>query len=206
MSKIFKKYHTRKLTAEFNDYLLHQLNVDRMTLHERSLAKQQELLEAYQKAQAAYDRAKRLVDLKKRKSVPREIGKALTEAKNAYEGYQVLENKPVFGENATRAAAVTAEESRKIIEKYEAEHPEFKESVAELPRKAACADMTVGQLKKYLANFSRAKTYSRKDALGVVEKIDAGKALSESTRNDIADGKKPRQVLFPAEAFFRSDY
>ena len=81
VSKIFKKYHKRKLTAEFNDYLLHQLNVDRMTLHERSLAKQQELLEAYQKAQAAYDRAKRLVDLKKRKSVPREIGKALTEAK-----------------------------------------------------------------------------------------------------------------------------
>ena len=61
------------------------------------------------------------------------------------------------------------------------------EAKAELPRKAARADMTVGQLKKYLANFSRAKTYSRKDALNVVGKIDAGNALTEKTRGDIAE-------------------
>lgn len=61
------------------------------------------------------------------------------------------------------------------------------EGKAELPRKAERADMTVGQLKKYLANFSRAKTYSRKDALKVVGKIDAGNALTEKTRGDIAE-------------------
>ena len=75
------------------------------------------------------------------------------------------------------------------------------EGKAELPRKAARADMTVGQLKKFLANYSRAKTYSRKDALGVVEKIDAGKALSESTRNDIADGKKSPTGSLPCRGF-----
>jgi hypothetical protein len=53
ITKIFKKYHVRNLTEDFNDYLLHQLNVDRMTLHERSLAKQDELKSAYDEAQAA---------------------------------------------------------------------------------------------------------------------------------------------------------
>ncbi|MBR5140464.1 MAG: hypothetical protein IKV16_05350, partial [Clostridia bacterium] len=66
------------------------------------------------------------------------------------------------------------------------------EAKAELPRKAERANMTVGQLKKHLANYSRAKTYSRKEALSIVSKIDAGKALSESTRNDIANEKGER--------------
>ena len=75
------------------------------------------------------------------------------------------------------------------------------ESKTELPRKAERANMTVGQLKKFLANYSRAKTYSRKDALGVVDKIDAGKALNESTRNDITDGKKAPTGSLPCRGF-----
>ena len=78
--------------------------------------------------------------------------------------------------------------SKKIDIRYSMEPTATEsEAKAELPRKAARADMTVGQLKKYLANFSRAKTYSRKDALKVVGKIDAGNALTEKTRGDIAE-------------------
>ncbi len=36
ISKIFKPYKIRKIEDQFNDYLLHQLNVDRMTLRQRS--------------------------------------------------------------------------------------------------------------------------------------------------------------------------
>ena len=36
ISKIFKPYKMRKIENQFNDYLLHQLNVDRMTLSERT--------------------------------------------------------------------------------------------------------------------------------------------------------------------------
>lgn len=56
-----------------------------------------------------------------------------------------------------------------------------------LPRRAARANMTVGQIKKFLANYSKAKTYSRKDAMSIVGKIDASNFLNESTRNEIAE-------------------
>jgi hypothetical protein len=132
LTKIFKKYNVRGISDDFDDYLLHQLNVDRMTLNERSLAWKEELRLEYEKAQKAYDKAKKLVEEKKKKSVPRKIGTALTAARNAYESFEVLENKPVFGENETREKAITAEESKKIIAEYEAKHPEFKDSAEEV--------------------------------------------------------------------------
>ena len=132
ITKIFKKYRVRKIEADFNDYLLHQLNVDRMTLRERSLEWQDELLAAYSKAQADFNRAEALVKQGKAKHIPRGIRKALTAAKKAYESFEVLENKPVFGANEKRATDITADESRKIIEEYEKEHPEFKKSAEEI--------------------------------------------------------------------------
>lgn len=132
LTKIFSKYKVRGISKDFDDYLLHQLNVDRMTLNERSLAWQEELRLEYEKAQKAYDKAKKLVEEKKKKSIPRKIGTALTAARNAYESFEVLENKPVFGENEKRAKAITADESRKIIAEYEKEHPEFKKSAEEV--------------------------------------------------------------------------
>ncbi len=132
ITKIFKKYRVRKIEADFNDYLLHQLNVDRMTLRERSLEWQDELLAAYSKAQADFNRAEALVKQGKAKHIPRGIRKALTAAKKAYESFEVLENKPVFGANEKRAKDITADESRKIIEEYEKEHPEFKKSAEEV--------------------------------------------------------------------------
>lgn len=128
LTKMFKKYKLRKIDGKFNDYLLHQLNVDRMTLEERSLAKQEELGKAFETAEAAYHRAKRLVDDGKRKTVPKDIWNAYRKAKSEYENYEVLKNKPVFGANEERAADITAEESRKIIAEFEKRYPEFKES------------------------------------------------------------------------------
>ena len=132
VQKIFKKYKLRKIDTKFNTYLLHQLNVDRMTLEERSLAKQEELLKEFEKAEAAYHRAKRLVDEGKRKTVPKDIWNGYRKAKSAYENYEVLKNKPVFGANEKRAADITAEESRAIIAEYEKRYPEFKESAEEV--------------------------------------------------------------------------
>lgn len=59
VTKIFKKYKIRKIERKFYVYLLHQLNVDRMTLEERSLAKREELLKEFEKAEAAFHRARR---------------------------------------------------------------------------------------------------------------------------------------------------
>ena len=132
LTKIFKKYKLRKIDTKFNTYLLHQLNVDRMTLEERSLAKQEELRKAFETAEAAYHRAKRDVDDGKRKTVPKDVWNAYRKAKSAYENYEVLKNKPVFGANEKRAADITAEESRKIIAEYEKRYPEFKETAEQV--------------------------------------------------------------------------
>jgi hypothetical protein len=127
ITKIFKPYNTRKIANQFNDYLLHQLNVDRMSLHETSLNMKKELEAAFKKAKMAYDAAEKRMKSGEIKSIPDNITKKYNSAKLAFESYEVIEDKPVFDKNETREKAITAEESKKIIAEYEKKYPSFKE-------------------------------------------------------------------------------
>ena len=159
LATIFKPIRTRGKVIEgydamFDDYLLHQLNVDRMTLEERSIEEQKQRVEriseldkrlaeikkklSANKQEFASMKGKRDVKSKTRRAEIREENKKLVAehnslnlerraVENAINAFVPLENKPVFGENAERKTAITAEESRKIIEEYEKKHPQFRE-------------------------------------------------------------------------------
>ena len=159
LATIFKPIRTRGKVIEgydamFDDYLLHQLNVDRMTLAERSIAEQNDRITRLAELDKKLGNIKRKLTLNKkeyesmkgkrddesktRRAEIREENKKLVAEHNslnlerrtvekAINAFVPLENKPVFGENAERKTAITAEESRKIIEEYEKKHPQFKE-------------------------------------------------------------------------------
>ena len=139
---------------KFEDYMLHRLNVDRMTLEERSLEwtkADREALEAINgkiaQKEAEMSRLEQEIlnlgnskeDLKLKKELQSKIEalvkqnrKSEREAKQleARIKDRLLENKPVFGENEKRASAITAEKSREIVAKYEKIHTEWN-SIAE---------------------------------------------------------------------------
>lgn len=126
LTKIFKPFHDRRTTKYFNDYLLHYLNVDRMSLNERSLAQQKALEEKLNEAEKRYRAAQKDVLAGKSDKIPQKIINEREAAKVALENFKVLENKPVFGKNEKRDHDITAEESKKIIAEYERKHPDFK--------------------------------------------------------------------------------
>ena len=68
LTKIFKPFHDRRTTKYFNDYLLHYLNVDRMSLNERSLAQQKALEEKLNEAEKRYRAAQKDVSRKRMKA------------------------------------------------------------------------------------------------------------------------------------------
>ncbi len=125
-----------------------------MTLEERSKAWHEEdvkelaeLNEKLLKAEKAYAEAKAELDklkgvetneallerkklrdrMSKNKGYTKHLKEQIKPLKEKVDSFVPLKNKAVFGENATRAKAVTAEQSRRIVEKYEKENPEFKE-------------------------------------------------------------------------------
>lgn len=140
LDKIYKPINDEgeEYVGKFEDYLLHLLNIDRMTLHERTQAEYDaialELLEINEQIEAKKKRIEYLANHKQKQKVKtaraelKEL-KAKRKALNKkLAANPVLDDKPVFGENAERAQAITAEESRKIAEQYEAKYPQFKET------------------------------------------------------------------------------
>ena len=175
-----QKWSEEKRIA-FDDYLLHQLNIDRMTLESRSFVwaaplrrtvqtlennlaalenRKKQLTSDIGKKQTALNNAKvrrgvvktakakevwnKQVDTFARersalndllKEATRDIAKKKKELGKAKEEYEaaLLKNKPVFGKDETldedgnmkRDHDITADESRDIVKKYDAAHPEF---------------------------------------------------------------------------------
>lgn len=172
---------TEEKRIAFDDYLLHQLNIDRMTLESRSFVwaaplrrtvqtlennlaalenRKKQLTSDIGKKQTALNNAKvrrgvvktakakevwnKQVDTFARelsalndllKEAKRAIAKKKKELGKAKEEYEaaLLKNKPVFGKDETldedgnmkRDHDITADESRDIVKKYDAAHPEF---------------------------------------------------------------------------------
>lgn len=56
-----------------------------------------------------------------------------------------------------------------------------------IPRKAGKANMTIGELRKVVANNTKQKVYSKTDALSVVNKFTGISDLTQKTRAEIAD-------------------
>ena len=154
LQRIFKKVLLRgeKVCIDFDDYLLHHLNVDRMTLEQRSMAEQQTRLDDLKKKVSALKKLNKRIeklqeqikalgrskkDMETKRGLREELAKAKAEAKTlkkeateldkAAKAFVPLENKPVFGESDKRTKAVSAEESEAQIRRYEEVHPEFRE-------------------------------------------------------------------------------
>ena len=157
LTKIFEHIEKADKKTEFEDYSLHLLNIDRMTLRERSIEENdRNLVKLSEKESRRNSLEKKILALEKRiKKLGRtkedmqiktnlrktlierstELGALKKEIKALHkltDNFVPLENKPVFGENAERANAITAEESRKIVEKYEKANPNFKQVHKEL--------------------------------------------------------------------------
>ena len=150
LSKIIKPITVKgeKITNSFNEYLLHWLNIDRMSLEERSLAELEglkttlredieklrevngKLAEAKAKKQSMFSdsEVQQSLDktIKKLEKMQKEMRKSIKEQKKQIDNFVVMENKPVFGENEKRLNAITAEQSRKKIAEMEKVHPDFK--------------------------------------------------------------------------------
>lgn len=142
----------------FQQYLLHQLNIDRMTLESRSTAALSTETAELQRLQAEIARKQKAVKTKTaersaaKKAAKRaelaetikRLEKHIKELEKEAEKIQkeidakTLKDMPVFGETDERAT-VTAEESRKVVAYLERTHPEMK-GIA-------------GELYKYLANL-----------------------------------------------------
>ena len=142
----------------FQQYLLHQLNIDRMTLESRSTAALSTETAELQRLQAEIARKQKAVKTKTterdtaKKAAKRaelaetikRLEKQIKELEKEAEKIQkeidakTLKDMPVFGETDERAT-VTAEESRKVVAYLERTHPEMK-GIA-------------GELYKYLANL-----------------------------------------------------
>ena len=149
----------RERSKAFDDYLLNLLNIDRMTLEQRSLeklaeytselqeleAKATEAVKAYRSAQKELKALKGRRDAEsvaERKKLNDKIAKAKLEVaalesrikplKETIDNFEVMKNKPVFDANEKRANAVTAEESQAIVDRYEKKYPQFKEVAEKL--------------------------------------------------------------------------
>lgn len=141
-----------KSTASFNNYLLHLHNIDRMTLNKRSIEWNEqtkvELKSEVSKLNGLNKQIEKLneeikslgrkkADLEQKKKLREKVKQLKEQAKNAKKNatqlqrqvkeFVPLEDKPVFGENDERNVAISAEESRKAVEAYEKDHPEYKE-------------------------------------------------------------------------------
>ena len=137
--KIIKPITMRgeKVSKAFDEYLLHWLNVDRMSLREKSLA---ELAKMQSKLEADVAEVREINELlsegqnekttKELKAKRNKLLKEIKAEKKQIDNFEVAENKPIFGENDTRSEAITAEQSRKKIAEMDKEHPSFK-AVAE---------------------------------------------------------------------------
>ena len=116
-----------KKHLELNDYLLHRLNIDRMTVEGRAkvwAAAESKKIEVGERELTALRKAakKGKADPETVKAKERELKTLVARA----EGIAALKNKPVFGkQEGVRDAAVTAEESRKTVAEYEKKHPDF---------------------------------------------------------------------------------
>lgn len=119
LSNIFKPIFAQgeKYATEFNTYLYHMHNVDRMSFEDTAKAEINKLLQT--DAELAKIVARKNIGEKSRERL-------LKKTENGKRYLELLEvkNKPVFGES------VTADESRKVIQEIEKAHPEFK-AVAE---------------------------------------------------------------------------
>ncbi len=119
----------------FFNYLEHKHNIDRMSLYDKSMEELGKIGKEYRAVR------KRILPLRDQIKALEESGntsevnelykkleklvKRSIRLKAQMDNFVVEENKPVFGVNENREAAITADESRKIVEKYENEHPEF---------------------------------------------------------------------------------
>lgn len=142
----------------FQQYLLHQLNIDRMTLESRStaalatetaelqrlrgeIARKQKAVKTKTAERSAAKKAAKRAELaetiKRLEKQIKELEKEAEKIKKEIDA-KTLKDMPVFGETDERAT-VTAEESRKVVAYLERTHPEMK-GIA-------------GELYKYLANL-----------------------------------------------------
>ncbi len=135
LRKIYADLKDEGYKGKFEDYLLHLLNIDRMTLNERTLAELEKMKAEQDELAKKIKETEKQVDFfkghnlkekaKAEKKKLEELKAKNKELKAKIKNHKVLENKPVFGENEERTAAITAEESRKIVEAYEKKHPAF---------------------------------------------------------------------------------
>ncbi len=119
----------------FFNYLEHKHNIDRMSLYDKSMAELSKIGKEYravhQRILPLRDQIKALEESGNTGEV-NELYKKLDKLvkrsirlKAQMDNFVVEENKPVFGVNEERTEAITAEESRKAVEQYEKERPEF---------------------------------------------------------------------------------
>lgn len=152
--KNIAKVERAERSKAFDDYMLHLMNIDRMTLEENSIAehnedvkklaeleaKLEQAVKDYEAAQKALEKLKGKRDKKavlerkklrdrmaKAKGYTKKLSEDIRPLKLKVDSFKPLKNKPVFGINEGRAEAVTAEQSRAIVARYEQKYPEFKE-------------------------------------------------------------------------------
>lgn len=120
LRKIFAPIRARgeNYVRSFEDYLLHRLNIDRMTLESRSL-------------EWTKNERKQLKELQKKRDKTPEDAKRIEELTAQIKAMS-FENKPVFGENENRDHTITAEESEKIVAEYEKKNPTWAEKADEI--------------------------------------------------------------------------
>ena len=156
LSKIVKPITVKgdSVKISFNEYLMHWLNIDRMSLEEKSLARLDEMksklegdvkklrevnakiaeLKAKKQSMFSDAEAQKQLDasLEKYEGMAKALKKDVRAQKKQIDNFEVMKNKPVFDKNDERENAVTAEESRKRIAELEKAHPDFKETAEKL--------------------------------------------------------------------------
>ncbi len=156
LSKIVKPITLKgeSVKISFNEYLMHWLNIDRMSLEEKSLARLEEMksklegdvkklrevnakiaeLKAKKQSMFSDAEAQKQLDasLEKYEGMAKALKKDVRTQKKQIDNFEVMKNKPVFDKNDERENAVTAEESRKRIAELEKLHPDFKETAEKL--------------------------------------------------------------------------
>ena len=156
LSKIVKPVTLKgdSVKISFNEYLMHWLNIDRMSLEEKSLARLDEMksklegdvkklrevnakiaeLKAKKQSMFSDAEAQKQLDanLEKYEGMAKALKKDVRAQKKQIDNFEVMKNKPVFDKNDERENAVTAEESRKRIAELEKTHPYFKETAEKL--------------------------------------------------------------------------
>ena len=124
VNEIWKPVEDAGKVEEFSDYLLHKLNIDRMSLEDvDAVIKANTELTDFIKNNPDVGglSPNKLKKLAKGENETAEKARKLIELDRQAEILENRKNKPVFGEN------VTADDSRKIVAEYEKKYPEFVE-------------------------------------------------------------------------------